>query len=220
MHMIQNKIKPFMPTRMSSILHKGTDYDNAVGGTFKQNKLFTNTNRSAQSMEKDEASIVDRTKKADSKVHSGYVTSELDEIPVTEETLEVLNLNTGYLLTILRLIDQFSTLKVNGINFSKMTPDYYYQMYETLEMILDLMYCKMKKEEQENLQYRLDIIFNTVESMFVETDDDMMMDKNKAIRLRRDIGLLFRDLLTTMEKRGILTYKADNPKMAMGKFSD
>jgi len=143
--------------------------------------------------------------------------SELNPI----QQLENLNINTGYLLTILRLIDQFSITKINGIGgVGKDNPDYYYQLYELLEMLLDMLYCKMKPEDKQSFQKRLDRVYKNIEMIFKETENGVFINKVNSMRLRRDIVMLFRDLLDNMEKRGMLTYKTDDPKFSMGKFSD
>lgn len=154
-------------------------------------------------------------------INKEQIQSQFQEIEYTPKTLEQFNINTGYLLTILRLIDEYSIIKVNGMNNNgKNNPEYYYQLFEVLEMILDMIYCKMTLENQKGFQKRLDYVQSMIEEIFIETDDNMLMDKIQSLKLRREISLIFRDLLFNMEERGMLTYKTDDPKFAMGKFSD
>jgi len=139
----------------------------------------------------------------------------------SEFMLETFNINSGYLLSILRLLDEFTILKVNGITgHGKHNTDYYYQMYEILEMIVDTIYPKMTKETGEFFDEALQKISESIDDAFEETSRGIFVNRTKARKVRKEIGRIYRELLMHMEKRGLLTYKREDPKHAMSKFHD
>ena len=138
------------------------------------------------------------------------------------QMLETLNMNNGYLLIILRLMDEFTILKINGVNQAgKLTPEYYYQLWEILDMIINYISCKMDDSLKKNIKKRMDDLFDRVNTCFTNhSNGEMFMNVFESRRLRKDLGQVFEDLLENMEKRGMLTYKAEDPSKAMGDFTD
>jgi len=79
----------------------------------------------------------------------------------------------------------------------------------------------MNNDKKEEIRKRLKALREDVKSLFVENaDGDQFWDNNKAIDLRSDIDEVLAILMEDMENRGMLTYKAEDPKLAMGRFSD
>lgn len=133
---------------------------------------------------------------------------------------DVFNINTGYLLSILRLIDEYTILKVNGIQGQKNNIDYYMQMWEILEMILDLVSPKMDEKQIKLIDDELTECRKNIAEVFQGTQKGIWMDPMKALELRGRFGKMFRNMLVIMERRGMLTYIKDNPLDAMSNFSD
>jgi hypothetical protein len=139
----------------------------------------------------------------------------------TEVDKAVFNINTGYLLSILRLMDEFTIVKVNGIRGEgKLNSEYYYQMWELLEMIADMISPKITKEDRAEIDKRLDDVLNRIDNIFEVTQRGVFVKKREALTLRSDIGKLFRYILQSVERIGMLTYKAEDPSKAMGNFMD
>lgn len=153
---------------------------------------------------------------------NGLMKSKFNSVlPDPMELLEEKNMNTGYLLTILRLIDEFSLTKIMGVQRGeKYTPNHYYHLYEVLDAIFDLIFCKMSPEVQKNFDNRLESIRVEIDGLFTESEFGTFMDKGKGLRIRQMINSLFRDMLINMDTRGMLTYKSDDPRFAMSKFTD
>lgn len=144
----------------------------------------------------------------------------------SDVTSETFNINTGYLLTILRLIDEYNIIKINGIQgVGKNNPDYFYQLTELLESIMILLSPKMvppkmTEEERNNMETEFLNIIETIETVFQHTPNGMFIDGKKAFETRMRLNNIMRTILGFMEKAGMLTFKSDDPHLAMGKFSD
>lgn len=143
------------------------------------------------------------------------------DVPTPRETIETLNINTGYLLSILRLIDEWVIIRVNGItNIGRDNPDYFYMQLRLCKTILHLINCKMKPETRESFRTTVVKLKEMFESMFVSTDAGKYFNNFQKDRYDDEIGELFENILIEMDKRGMLTYKKDDPIGALGKFSD
>ena len=139
-----------------------------------------------------------------------------------DDILETFNLNVGYLLTIQRLIDEYVFVKVNGIQGQgKQNDEYYLHLWEIIDTIKTLLVCKMDKDIRISIEAKLENLLDDIKNLFVENSDgDKYWDKHKAIKLRSDIDNVLALLMQDMESRGMLTYKTEDPRLAMGRFGD
>jgi hypothetical protein len=143
--------------------------------------------------------------------------------PVVEDTLttEKYNLNAGYLLMLARLIDEFIVIKCNSMTASGRTnPDVYYQMWEQLDMIENILACKQKAAKRDEIKVHLDEALVLIKQVGGTSEVGQFVDVDVYIKTRKLLGQLFEDLTTDMENRGMLTFRAEDPLKAMAKFTD
>jgi hypothetical protein len=119
------------------------------------------------------------------------------------QVLETLNMNNGYLLIILRLMDEFTLLKVNGIGEqrNKNSPEYYYQLWEILDMIVNFITCKMRLDVKDDIKNRMNDLFDKVNTCFKQSEHGLYMNPIEARKLRKDLGQIFEDLLDNIKKQ-------------------
>lgn len=132
--------------------------------------------------------------------------------------LESMNINVGYLLSLIRLIDEFTIVEIRKNDYNSET-DYLYHLWRLTRSMRRLLKCKMSEEKSKEFRRRELEAQNMIGEVTTGADNEYV-DNQKAFETESYIGEIFEDLVADMEQRGMLTYKKEDPMNAMGKFSD
>ena len=132
--------------------------------------------------------------------------------------LESMNINVGYLLSLIRLIDEFTIVEINKERYETET-DYLYHLWRLIRSMRRLLKCKMEETKQKDFRTR-ELKAQAMIGEVSTGQNGEYIDNQKAFDTESYIGEIFEDLVADMEVRGMLTYKKEDPMQAMGKFSD
>ena len=145
--------------------------------------------------------------------------SDIRQVNPLNNDMDSMSINVGYLISLIRMIDEFSMVEISRQNYSTEV-QYLQQLWRIVKSMYGLLTCKMKTETKNMFKKK---IFYTSREMIKNVNQD---NKGKYI----DVGLafdtevyiceIFQDLINHMEQRGMLTYKKEDPRGAMGNFSD
>ena len=139
------------------------------------------------------------------------------------ESKEMMNLNAGYLVCILKLMDDFTYVKVNGLQGNKDSQEFFIYVWELLDSMRILLAPKIiprRPEEYKMIMKAMDMVYEQMGTIFVQTHDGLYVNKWEAMNLRRKIGNIYQQLLIEMEYLGMLTFMRSNPNLAMTKYTD
>jgi len=134
--------------------------------------------------------------------------------------LEAINMNAGYLLSVLALMEEFRMLKLRGYNGSRKCPDYYDNLHNILFTMRDLLDPKMTEDEKIFYDKELVEIRNDIRNIFQQTDKGIFAKPELMDRSLMRLSVLFRNSLRTMNKIGMLTKQEASPLKAMSEMSE
>jgi hypothetical protein len=152
-----------------------------------------------------------------------FFSSDILNVPDQISSEEIFTLNTGYLITILKLVDEFCFIKVNGYNNSRESYNYFLLQWEIIDMINTLLAPKLIKRDKirkKDFDDRIDNMIEFIDKIYQQTDNGLFVNKTQTLRLRRQFTKLFEDQIIAIEDLGMLTLGKENPMKAMGKFYD
>lgn len=155
-----------------------------------------------------------------------YMANQFESDMNQLSNVEKFSMNSAYLILLARLLDEFMITKTNGISsVGKYNPDYYYQMYEILDSIINNIACKLMKNPEDKqrlsiLKSCLNKLSDDVDNVFMKSEKGVYMDKKKGLELRTRFGRLYEVILNIMDEKGLLTTKHIDVKRSMENFSD
>jgi hypothetical protein len=138
---------------------------------------------------------------------------------INQNPLETMNMNVGYLLSLIRLIDEYTIIEIARDRYETEV-QYLNHLWRIIRSMYRLLSCKMDDVKRTDFKKR---IFTDTPKQMQEVSQGAngeYVDNDKAFITESFIGEIFQDLVADMESRGMLTYKKENPMEAMGKFSD
>lgn len=143
----------------------------------------------------------------------------------TFSAMDEVNMNSGYLLMILRFLAEYEEIRLKGIHgVGKQNPDWYNAQYDLLAAIYDWIYCKMVdryKDMLVEIEKKLNYCEDNLHRICIQTSDGgMLLNRDVSRSVQNTFRSLVRDYLYFMEKKGMLTKKFLDPKYAMSKFTD
>jgi len=138
------------------------------------------------------------------------------------ERAEVINANNGYLLILLRFMEQWGFASEYNQDGRCSNETYFFARLAVIRNMFTFIAPKMKKNKDLIPKIRKQILdYNlSVFNIFKSNDDAQMYRMQDAIELSMKIDDLFQDLLTFMEDIGMLTKAADDKFLAFGEYSD
>lgn len=136
-----------------------------------------------------------------------------------QHILEKFNLNSGYLLMLARIMDQFTIIKANSVaSTGRSNPDVYYPMWEQLDLMENILACKQLPAKRILYRNRLRELLTRIKGVGISNDQGMFVNDIDYMEIRYEMGVLFEDLLIDIEAIGMLTFKQEDPLKAMAKF--
>ena len=137
---------------------------------------------------------------------------------VNADPLEVININSGFLLALIRLIDEFTLTEINKNTYGSENA-YTEHLFRITRSMLRLLSCKMQPDRKKDFKDRINNVLIKMGNISVGNDGDYINPK-VSFQVESDIGEIFESLISYMEAISMLTYKADDPNKAMAKFDD
>jgi hypothetical protein len=134
--------------------------------------------------------------------------------------MEAVNMNAGYLLSVLALVEEFRILKLRGYAGSRKNPDYYDNLWNILFTMRDLLDPKMSKEETQMIDTSLFFCRQKIDELFLSTQKGIYADSNSMFKVLLMLSDMFRYMLQVMNKIGMLTKKESSPLDAMKEMSE
>jgi hypothetical protein len=132
--------------------------------------------------------------------------------------MEAVNMNAGYLLSIIGLMEEYKLVKIHGYNGSRTNLDYFDNLRNILDTIYDFLYPKVTKEERVLYDEQFKKIDEDIDNMFQQTAKGIYADKQKMRECMNKIKTLFRALECSMNEIGMLTKKEASPLDAMSEM--
>ena len=150
--------------------------------------------------------------------HQERIASTMDTALTNLDPMETMNINGGYLLALIRLVDEYTIIELNKDTYNDVK--YLQSLMRIVRSMTRLLSCKMNVEKKTLFKKRINDVINMIQTVVVGGKDNHYIDPQKSFETETILGEIFEDLLDDMERRGLLTYRAENPMNAMGKFSD
>lgn len=142
------------------------------------------------------------------------------------DSQDIFNLNNGYLLLILRVMDNYMLLNLQGVEGAgKQCPDYFEAQTRNLEQFITLLSAKLIKSKREKQLKKLDNIIDKIKLLSVQVfmknnfGEDVFNPVVAEI-IEKWYKKIYRYLQLYMEERGMLTKLPENPFLAGSRFKE
>lgn len=130
-----------------------------------------------------------------------------------EDPTSQFHMGAGFLLEIIKIIDQWNILVAHGIAGKKNTPDVFGLHINLLQALADLLSAKL--DVPEEIIQKIDDFEDKIDECFTQRYTEQLINNTEARKLRKEIRKVYRDLLSRMKEAGILTKVQSDPRLAM-----
>lgn len=126
-----------------------------------------------------------------------------------------INMNSGYLLSNLKIMEMIDSLRMNGIAGDKNCEEYYREFMELMTIWYDKLYCKMDDEEAEEIATNLNKIEENIPGLYTKSNDELFGNDKLILETKQMLRKIFRQLMEFMQEKGMLTYITQDPNIAI-----
>jgi hypothetical protein len=139
---------------------------------------------------------------------------------------ELINAANGYLIILMRFMDEFGLTYNSNKNMDYSTPDYFYNQYQVIRKMFTFLtpkYYQRNKEQIPIMREKIQSIYFKIKQIYRPCgfdNDGLDFHPDKAYNLSFEIETIFQDLLCFAQEIGLLTGNPKNPMSSFGDYSD